>query len=199
MARLSPGELRAAFEHERYHVRSRDPLRSLIGTVLAEAVFLVPSLAALQHRYEASRELVADQLAERACGRRSLIGALLKALEDPRWPDAVASARLASPDLLSLRLARLENGSAPRLPGGRFPDLIWSIFGMGALLASLAAAIVGVGGAPALGHAVTTELSPAGVFGALCLVPVAALTALVAAAGAGSSAGSSRRLGHFSR
>jgi Zn-dependent protease with chaperone function len=183
--RLSPAELRAALKHEHYHVRNRDPLRSLIGTVLAEATFLVPSLAVLLRRYEASRELTADQLAERVCGRRSLIGALLKALEDPLWPDAVASAPLASPDLLSLRLARLESGRTPRLPVGGLPDLAWSVFGVSALLASLAAAIVGVGGVPALSHAVTTELSPAGgTFEALCLVPVVGLTALVTLASA---------------
>jgi Zn-dependent protease with chaperone function len=180
--RLSPAELRAALEHECYHVRNRDPLRSLIGTVLAEAVFLVPTLAVLQRRYEASRELAADQIAERVCGRRSLIGALLKALEDPLWPDAATSASLASPDLLSLRLARLESGRTPRLPIGDLPDLAWSVFGVGAFLACLAAAIVGVGGIPALSHAVTTELSPAGgAFEALCLVPVVGLTALVTA------------------
>jgi Zn-dependent protease with chaperone function len=185
VGRLSPAELRAALEHEHYHVRNRDPLRSLVGTVLAEAIFLIPSLAVLQRRYEASRELNADELAERVCGRRSLIGALLKALEDPPWPDAVASAPLASPDLLSLRLARLENGRTPRLPVGGLPDLAWSIVGVGAFQASLAAAIVGVGGVPALSHAVTTELSPAGgAFEALCLALVVGLTALVTLASA---------------
>lgn len=184
LRRLSPAELQAALEHERYHVRNRDPLRSLIGAVLAEAIFLVPSLAVLQRRYEASRELTADQLAERACGRRSLIGALLKAVEDPLWPDAAASAPLASPDLLSLRLARLESGRTPRLPVGGLPDLAWSVFGVGAFLACLAAAIVGVGGVPALSHAVATELRPGGgAFEALCLVPVVGLTVLVILAG----------------
>ena len=180
--RLSPEELRAALEHERYHVRNRDPLRSLIGTVLAEAIFLVPSLMVLQRRYEASRELTADQHAERACGRRPLIGALLKALEDPLLPDAAISASLADPDLLSLRLARLESGRTPRLPVGRLPDLAWSAIGVGAFLTSLAAAIVGVGGVAALGHAISAELSlPAGggIFEALCLAPVVALTALI--------------------
>jgi Zn-dependent protease with chaperone function len=189
VGRLSPAELRAALEHERYHVRNRDPLRSLIGTVLAEAIFLVPSLAVLQRRYEASRELTADQLAERVCGRRSLAGALLKALEDPLWPDAVASAPLASPDLLSLRLARLESGRMPRLPVG-LSDLAWSVVGVGALLASLAAGIAGVGGAPALSHAVATELNPAGgTFEALCLAPVIGLTALATFASARGSRG----------
>jgi Zn-dependent protease with chaperone function len=192
--RLSPAELRAALEHERYHVRNRDPLRSLIGTVLAEAIFLIPSLAVLQRRYEASRELSADQLAERACGRRSLIGALLKALEDPLWPDTAASASLASPDLLSLRLARLESGRTPRLPVGGLPDLVWSVIGVGAFLTSLSAAIIGVGGFPALSHAVTTELSPAGgAFEALCLAPVVGLTALVTPSGARGSHGITSR------
>jgi Zn-dependent protease with chaperone function len=180
--RLSPAELRAALEHERYHVRNRDPLRSLIGTVLAEAIFLVPSLTVLQRRYEAGRELAADQLAERVCGRRSLIGALIKALDEPIGPDAAVSASLASPDLLSLRLARLESGRAPRLSVGGLPDLAWSVLGVGTFLASLATAIIGVGGVAALDHAIATELSPAGgSFEALCLAPVVGLTALVTA------------------
>ncbi|MDX6609076.1 MAG: hypothetical protein QOF85_1001 [Solirubrobacterales bacterium] len=155
----------------------------------------MPFLAVLQRRYEASRELTADQLAERACGRRSLIGALLKAVEDPLWPDAAASAPLASPDLLSLRLARLESGRTPRLPLGGLPDLAWSVFGVGAFLACLAAAIVGVGGVPALSQAVATELSPGGgAFEALCLAPVVGLTALVALAGASGSHGIARPL-----
>jgi Zn-dependent protease with chaperone function len=62
---LTAEELRAALEHERYHVRHLDPLRALLGKTLTEAFFLLPSLEVLRLRYEAGRELAADRRAER--------------------------------------------------------------------------------------------------------------------------------------
>jgi hypothetical protein len=53
---LTAEELRAALEHERYHVRHLDPLRALLGKALTEAFFLLPSLEVLRLRYEAGRE-----------------------------------------------------------------------------------------------------------------------------------------------
>jgi hypothetical protein len=91
---LTAEELRAALEHEHYHVRSLDPFRALTGKVLSEAFFLLPSLKALRARYEVARELAADRHAEHVCGRRPLLGALLKGLEGPRWQE---SRRLAPP------------------------------------------------------------------------------------------------------
>jgi Zn-dependent protease with chaperone function len=181
--RLSSAELRAALEHEGYHLRHRDPLRSLIATALTEALFLLPSLAVLQRRYEAGRELAADTRAEQVCGRRPLAGALLKALEGSSLPEEAAVAGLASPDLLSLRVARLEEGQAPRLSTGHLSDHLWSAIGAGVLLGLFASAIVGVGGDQALGHAVAAELDPTGgALQALCLAPPAALAVLAAKA-----------------
>jgi Zn-dependent protease with chaperone function len=175
--RLSAAELRAALEHERYHVLNRDPLRSLIATVLVDALFLLPSLVVLQRHYEAGRELAADRGAEERCGRRSLIGALLKALEGPRWSEIAASAPLGSPDLLSMRLARIETGQAPRLSAGGPLSLAWSIFGIAIATGFFAAAIISVSGPPALGEALSAQLSPAGAaYDALCVAPVLALT-----------------------
>jgi len=176
--RLSPVELRAALEHEAYHLRNRDPLRSLVARALTEALFLLPSLAVLQRRYEAGRELAADRRAEEAWGRRSLAGALLKALEGRPLPGAAAAAGLGSPDLLSLRLARLEEGREPRLSAGHASEHVWSAIGLGALLALFAAAIAGVGGPSALGRALAAELGfPDGSLQALCLAPALALSA----------------------
>jgi Zn-dependent protease with chaperone function len=176
VARLSAAELRAALEHEHYHVRNRDPLRSLIGAVLAEALFLLPSLSVLRRRYEASRELAADRRAERLCGPRPLLGALLAALEEPGWRAAPVSAPLGDPDLLSIRLTRIETGRGPRRSRRDLASLAWSVFGVAVLATSFAAAIVGVGGNRALLEAVRTQLSPAGVpYDALCVVPLLAL------------------------
>ena len=184
--RLTASELRAAMEHERYHVRSRDPLRSIIGVVLTEGLFVLPWLSLLQRRYEAGRELAADERAEQACGRRSLIGALLKALDEPEWSEPAVSVPLASADLLSMRLSRLETGQAPRLstPGPR--DVASTISGLGVLMGFLAAAILGVGGIPALGHAIAEELRPADLaFEAVCLLPALAIIGALTFASAG--------------
>jgi hypothetical protein len=179
LRRLSTAELQAALEHERYHVRFRDPLRSLIATVLVEALFLLPSLAVLQRQYEAGRELAADLIAEERCGRRSLIGALLKALEGPQWSETASSVPLGSPDLLSMRLARIETGQTPRFSAGGLPSLAGSIIGIAVVVAFFGAAIIGVGGSAALAEAINAQLSPSGVaFDALCIVPVLAMVVL---------------------
>jgi BlaR1 peptidase M56 len=177
---LSRVELRAALEHERYHVRNLDPLKALIGKVLTEALFLLPSLAVLRERYEAARELAADRRAEQACGSRPLLGALLKALEGPRWREPGVSASLAGPDLLSVRLSRLETGRAPRLATADISSLAWSVLGMGALAALVVSTMIGLGGTASLARVAASELSPAGAFyGALCLAPVLAAATLV--------------------
>lgn len=178
-SRLSTTELRAALEHERYHVRNRDPLRALVGSVLAESLFLLPSLSVLRRRYEAGRELAADRRAERLCGRRPLLGALLKALDGPGPSAPSVSAPLGDPDLLSTRLARIETGRAPRHSSHAPASLAWSLFGIGVLVALLASAIAGVGGDGALVAAIRAQLSPAGAeYGALCVVPLLGLAAI---------------------
>ncbi|MGN6189857.1 MAG: M48 family metalloprotease [Conexibacter sp.] len=157
--RLSPGELRATLAHERCHVRARDPLRSLIATTLTAALLPLPALAALQRRWEARRELAADAHAERACGRRMLAGALLAALEDPRHEQPAAGIPFASPELLRLRIARLQDSHATQPHCARRADLAWPAVGCLALVAVYAAA---------------------GLVEALCLTPAVAVLAFVA-------------------
>jgi Zn-dependent protease with chaperone function len=176
--RLSAEELRAALEHERYHVRNLDPLRALIGAVLIEAFFLLPSLEVLRARYEAGRELAADRRAERACGPRPLLGALLKALEEP-GREAVISASLADPAFLDARVFCLETGQAPPLAVPSFSNLAWSALGAGTFVAVFVAAVIGIGGSTALASALADELSASStLFGALCLAPVVGVAAL---------------------
>jgi beta-lactamase regulating signal transducer with metallopeptidase domain len=169
---LTAEELRAALEHERYHVRHLDPLRALLGKTLVEAFFLLPSLEVLRHRYEAGRELAADRRAEEACGRRPLLGALLKALEEPSR-EAVVSASLADPGFLDARISRLETGRAPALASAAIPTLFISMLGACSFVLLFSAAVVGLGGTSALAGAATDELSINGaLLGALCVAPI---------------------------
>ncbi len=175
---LTAEELRAALEHERYHVRHLDPLRALLGKTLAKAFFLLPALEVLRLRYEAGRELAADRRAERFGGRRALLGALAKALEEP-GREPVITASLADPGLLDARISRLETGKAPALASIGFQSLLSSALGVCSFFLLLIAAVVGLGGTSALAHMAADELSASGAFlGAMCAAPVVALVGL---------------------
>jgi len=176
---LTAEELRAALEHERYHVRHLDPLRASLGRALTEAFFLLPSLEVLRLRYEAGRELAADRRAEQAWGRQPLLGALLKALEEP-GREQVISAALADPGFLDARISRLEAGQAPALASVDIPGLLTSALGACSFLLLLVAAVVGLGGTSALAGMAADELSAGGaLLGALCAAPVVAVTSLI--------------------
>jgi Zn-dependent protease with chaperone function len=176
---LTAEELRAALEHERYHVRHLDPLRALLGKTLTEAFFLLPSLEVLRLRYEVGRELAADRWAERAGGRRPLLGAMLKALEEP-GREPVISASLADSRTLDARISRLETGQAPALTSAGIPSVFTSMLGASSFLLLLIAAVVGLGGTSALARMAADELSAGGtLLGALCAAPVVAVTGLI--------------------
>lgn len=175
---LTAEELRAALEHERYHVRHLDPLRALLGKALTEAFFLLPALEVLRLRYEAGRELAADRRAERVGGRPALLGALLKALEEP-GREPVISVSLADPALLDARIFRLETGRMPALAPVGVQGLLTSALGALSFLLLLIAAVVGLGGTSALASMAAGELSASGtLLGALCAAPVVALVGL---------------------
>ena len=172
---LTEQELRAALAHERYHVGNLDPFRTLTAKVLSEAFFLLPSLRVLRTRYEVARELAADRRAEQGCGRRPLLGALLKALEGAGWQQPAISASLGGSELLVARLSRLETGHMPALEGVNYSTLAWSALGAVAFLAVFIAAMIGLGGPAAPLRAASYELSATGIsLDALCIAPVAA-------------------------
>ncbi|HEY2054794.1 MAG TPA: M56 family metallopeptidase [Solirubrobacterales bacterium] len=143
LARLSPAELRAALEHERYHVRHLDPLRSALAAAAVEAVFFLPSLRALHDRYEAARELAADRDSIDACGPRPLAGALMKAI-DGTGTERPAAIPLAAPGLIESRLDQLETGREPRLARTSRRNLCLSALGAGAFLVLLVASPLAV-------------------------------------------------------
>jgi beta-lactamase regulating signal transducer with metallopeptidase domain len=127
---VSDQELRALLEHERYHVRNLDPLKAMLAKALSEAFFLLPALDILRRRYEAGRELAADHCAEQRCGRRPLVGALLKALQSPPWEELEVSAPLGSPELITARVHRLETGRSPKPTSLPASTLAWSVLGL---------------------------------------------------------------------
>jgi hypothetical protein len=176
---LTPEELRAALAHEGYHVRHLDPLRGLLGKVLTDAFFLLPSLEVLRLRYEAGRELAADFRAEQAFGRRPLVGALLKALEEP-GREPVISASLADQGFLHARISRLEAGTEPALVSLGLSGLAVSALGACSFLLLLIAAVVGLGGPSTLSGMAADQLSSSGtLLSALCVVPVVTGTGLI--------------------
>jgi hypothetical protein len=150
----------------------------LLGKTLTEAFFLLPALEVLRLRYEAGRELAADRRAERIGGRRALLGALAKALEEP-GRDPVITVSLADPRLLDARISRLETGRAPALARIGVQGLLASALGALSFLLLLIAAVVGLGGTSALASMAADELSASGtLLGALCAAPVVALVGL---------------------
>lgn len=176
---LTAEELRAALEHERYHVRHLDPLRALLGKTLTEGFFLLPALEVLRLRYEAGRELAADRRAERFGGRRALLGALAKALEEP-GREPVITASLADPGLLDARISRLETGRTPALVSVGIQSLLMSALGVCSFLLLLGAAAVGLGGTSALANMAADELSTSGtLLCALCVAPIIAVVGFV--------------------
>ncbi|GIW07492.1 MAG: hypothetical protein KatS3mg060_2297 [Dehalococcoidia bacterium] len=60
LKRLAGPELEALLLHEREHLRQRDPLKVALGRLLASALFFVPIVGALYHRYLVEKELAAD-------------------------------------------------------------------------------------------------------------------------------------------
>ena len=111
----SEDELAAVLEHERYHVRNLDPLKVLFARALPPTFFYLPALRLFEQRYVAGRELAADRLAVRRCGRKPLAGALFKVVRGPQWPELSAAAAIGGPELLDVRITQLETGAEPRL------------------------------------------------------------------------------------
>jgi Zn-dependent protease with chaperone function len=176
LARLSPDELRATLEHERYHVEGLDPLRSALADAAVDAMFFLPALGTLRARYEAARELAADRRAIDASGTRPLAGALLKAVEGGAI-EHPATISLAASQTIDSRLTQLETGRAPRPAGWERRKLAASALGAGAFLVLLAAAPPAAGGSAD----VSRELGPASLLeGAiLCLLPLALTVTLL--------------------
>lgn len=148
--KVAPAELDAVLTHERYHVRSRDPLKVFIARLFGRALFFLPILVELRGRYVAGRELAADRRALRAHGQRPLAGALYKVVAGPLWSELGAAAAIGGPDHIDARVAQLESGREP--PGAPIPLVAWvtSIIGSAAMALSFVGGVITFGGPVAM-------------------------------------------------
>jgi hypothetical protein len=86
---LSDAQLAAVVAHEAHHVRRRDPLRLLLVTALADALFFLPALRRLKQRYAALAELAADEAAVAAVRDPSHLAAALLQFGEAGMPGVV--------------------------------------------------------------------------------------------------------------
>lgn len=120
LSALSLEELKVVLRHERQHIVSMHPLRSLAWETACRAFFFLPLLRDVADHLALTREIDADRDATRCdAGRRTLASALLKAASFGRPP----AARAISAPFGRLR-GRIEalvgEGKAPlRLGAGR--------------------------------------------------------------------------------
>jgi len=147
---VSAPELDAVLEHERYHLRHRDPLKVLVTRSLAPALFFLPALRDLRSRYVAGRELAADRRAIRRHGRRPLAGALYKVLDGPGWLEPAPAAAIGGRDALDARVTQIETGHEPAPPPLSARAIALSVGGAAALLSSFLVAVYVFGGPAAL-------------------------------------------------
>jgi Zn-dependent protease with chaperone function len=174
LERATDEELRAVLEHERYHVRNIDPLKTAIVRVFSEALFILPALESLRTRYVAARELAADRRAVALCGRRPLTGALLKVVSGPDWSELGGAASITTPDLLDVRVVQLETGSEPKLQALDAKSVVLSLSGAALFAAVFLVSVSGLGGAAAVYQATGTGLAAATLLGTLtCTAPFA--------------------------
>ncbi len=171
---VSGEELRAVLEHEHYHVCNLDPLKVVLVQALSAAFFFLPALDALRARYLAGRELAADRRAVRACGRRPLIGALLKVVRGPDWSELEGVAAIGGPELLDVRVAQLETGIQPKIATLTITRTTISLVGSALFAATFLASVFSFGGPTAVYQATGTGLTTANLLGGLtCAVPFA--------------------------
>jgi Zn-dependent protease with chaperone function len=169
---FAANELQAVLEHERYHVRNLDPLKVLVVGALPATFFFLPALRALRTRYVAARELAADRRAVQACGRKPLVGALMKVVRGPAWSEVAPA--IGGSELLDLRVAQLESGQEPRLAGLTPAEAALSVLGGLVFAGVFVASIVGFGGPSAVSRATGTGINFGEVLSSvMCVVPVA--------------------------
>jgi hypothetical protein len=155
-------------------------LKILLVQALSAAFFFLPAFDSLRARYVAGRELAADRRAVRACGRRPLVGALLKVVRGPDWIELDGVAAIGGRELLDVRVAQLESGIQPKLPTLSFTRITVSLVGAGLFAATFLASVFSFGGAAAVHQATGTGLSTADLLSGLtCSAPFAG-TGLVA-------------------
>ncbi|OPH53314.1 hypothetical protein BC351_05400 [Paenibacillus ferrarius] len=88
---LEPNELKAVIEHEKCHVRYRDPLAGLLLSTLSKAMWYIPIFAWLAEKYPIMIELRADKYAISQMKQSLDLGsALLKLLRQAPTPQIIS-------------------------------------------------------------------------------------------------------------
>lgn len=123
---LSHSELEAVLRHEEFHMRSRDPLRSLLTMTASKVFWYIPILSWLHRMDGISREILADRHAiERTGSMEGLGSALLKLARRPGSMRAASFAHASFAETsLNLRIRHLiepEAGVPFRMPW----KLVW--------------------------------------------------------------------------
>lgn len=165
-------ELDAVLAHERYHVASFDPLKTLIARVIPAAFFFLPALGDLGERYFAGRELAADRRAARRSTRAAVAGALYKTATTPSPPLVASAAAMSGNELLDVRITQLEAGREPPLP--RVPLRTATL-----TLAGLAATTIGI--VATIAVAASPGTAPMGIAGEMLGAVVCGVVWLVGA------------------
>jgi Zn-dependent protease with chaperone function len=102
---LDEDELVSVLQHERHHLRQRDPLRVLVCRSLAHGLFFLPAAGALHTSYLIAKETEADAASQ---GRTALASALLKLLKHGGGLPAHAHVAAIGPlNVTALRIERL--------------------------------------------------------------------------------------------
>ncbi len=171
---VSAKELQAILEHEHYHVCNLDPLKVVLVQALSATFFFLPALDSLRAHYLAGRELAADRRAIKACGRRPLVGALLKVVRGPDWSDLDGVAAIGGPELLDVRVAQLETGTQPKLATFSITRVMVSLLGSALFAATFLASVLSFGGPAAVYRATGTGLTTGELLSGLtCAIPLA--------------------------
>lgn len=104
---LGENELLAVLLHEYHHIRSHDPVKTLLSRAIGAALFFLPLARYLALRYEQARELAADQAAVTASGGGlHLSSALLKVIRHSPELDTSVSL-VETKDTIGLRIIQL--------------------------------------------------------------------------------------------
>lgn len=121
---LDAGELRAVLEHERFHIRHRDPLR----LILADLVRVFPGFAPVVDDYRATVELAADEeVIDRMADGASLGRALLRLLSAQGFLQQSRVAAVAFFNSANRRIDHLLGVGAPAPKGRRILCIVGSV------------------------------------------------------------------------
>ncbi len=112
IAALDEAQLRAVLAHEASHASHRDPLLITLSRAAGAGLFFVPLARGLSRLSLARAEMAADAAAVAVAGRAALCGALLAL--DKATPAGGAMARVASAEVIDLRIQALKAKSVPR-------------------------------------------------------------------------------------